>query len=161
MTEQPFGGAEQTPPPNFPPPNFPPPNFPPPNFPPPYSSQYPPPTPPPYQPYPPPYPPPGFYPDPAAPYGRHPRTGEPLSDKSKVVAGLLQLLGLVGVLGIGRIYLGYTTLGIIQLVGGLVFGLITCGIGFIVPVIWGIVDAVLILTDRVRDSAGRPLRDAV
>jgi TM2 domain-containing membrane protein YozV len=157
MTEQPFGGAEQTPPPNFPPPNFPPPNFPPPNFPPPYSSQYPPP----YQPYPPPYPPPGFYPDPAAPYGRHPRTGEPLSDKSKVVAGLLQLLGLVGVLGIGRIYLGFTTLGIIQLVGGLVFGLITCGIGFIVTAIWGIVDAVLILTDKVRDSAGRPLRDAV
>ena len=152
MTEQPFGGAEQTPPPNFPPPNFPPPNFPPP-----YSSQYPPP----YQPYPPPYPPPGFYPDPAAPYGRHPRTGEPLSDKSKVVAGLLQLLGLVGVLGIGRIYLGFTTLGIIQLVGGLVFGLITCGIGFIVTAIWGIVDAVLILTDKVRDSAGRPLRDAV
>jgi len=159
MTEQPFGGADPTPPPNFPPPNFPPPN--PPPYPPPYSSQYPPPIPPPYQAYPPPYPPPGFYPDPAAPYGRHPGTGEPLSDKSKVVAGLLQLLGLVGVLGIGRIYLGYTTLGIIQLVGGLVFGLITCGVGFIVPVIWGIVDAVLILTDKVRDSAGRPLRDAV
>ena len=145
MTEQPFGGAEPTPPPNFPPP-----------YPPPYQAY-----PPPYQQYPPPYPPPGFYPDPAAPYGRHPGTGEPLSDKSKVVAGLLQLLGLVGVLGIGRIYLGYTTLGIIQLVGGLVFGLITCGIGFIVPVIWGIVDAVLILTDKVRDAAGRPLRDAV
>ncbi|MDT5067011.1 MAG: hypothetical protein QOK02_3166, partial [Mycobacterium sp.] len=29
--------------------------------------------------------------DPAAPYGRHPLTGEPLSEKSKVVAGLLQL----------------------------------------------------------------------
>jgi TM2 domain-containing membrane protein YozV len=143
MTEQPFGGADQTPPPNFPPPYQPP-------YPPPYSSQYPPP-----------YPPPGFYADPAAPYGRHPGTGEPFSDKSKVVAGLLQLLGLVGVLGIGRIYLGYTTLGIIQLIGGLVFGLITCGIGFIVPVIWGIVDAVLIFTDKVRDSAGRPLRDAV
>jgi TM2 domain-containing membrane protein YozV len=162
MTEQPFGGADQTPPPNFPPPYQPP-------YPPPYSSQYPPPYAPPYpppyappdQPYPPPYPPPGFYADPAAPYGRHPGTGEPFSDKSKVVAGLLQLLGLVGVLGIGRIYLGYTTLGIIQLVGGLVFGLITCGIGFIVPVIWGIVDAVLIFTDKVRDSAGRPLRDAV
>ena len=145
MTEQPFGGAEPTPPPNFPPP-----------YPPPYQAY-----PPPYQQYPPPYPPPGFYPDPAAPYGRHPGTGEPLSDKSKVVAGLLQLQGLVGVLGIGRIYLGYTTLGIIQLVGGLVFGLITCGIGFIVPVIWGIVDAVLILTDKGRDAAGRPLRDAV
>jgi len=143
MTEQPFGGAGETPPPYFPPPNYPPPSYPPPNYPPPY------------------YPPPGFYPDPAAPYGRHPMTGEPFSDKSKVVAGLLQLLGLVGVLGVGRLYLGYTTLGTTQLVGGLVLGLVTCGIGFIVPVVWGIVDAVLILTDKVRDPAGRPLRDAV
>jgi TM2 domain-containing membrane protein YozV len=133
MTEQPFGGAGETPPPYFPPPNYPPPY----------------------------YPPPGYYPDLAAPYGRNPMTGEPFSDKSKVVAGLLQLLGLVGVLGVGRLYLGYTTLGITQLVGGLVLGLVTCGIGFIVPVVWGIVDAVLILTDKVRDPAGRPLRDAV
>jgi len=135
MTEQPFGGAGETPPPYFPPP--------PPNYPPPY------------------YPPPGFYPDPSAPYGRHPITGEPFSDKSKVVAGLLQLLGLVGVLGVGRLYLGYTTLGITQLVGGLALGIVTCGIGFIVPVVWGIVDAVLILADKVRDPVGRPLRDAV
>jgi len=143
MTEQPFGGAGETPPPFYPPPNYPPPYYPPPNLPPPY------------------YPPPGFSPDPAAPYGRNPMTGEPFSDKSKVVAGLLQLLGLVGVLGVGRLYLGYTTLGILQLVGGLVLGLATCGIGFIVPVVWGIVDAVLILTDKVRDPSGRPLRDAV
>ena len=53
--------------------------------------------------------------DPAAPFGRHPITGEPLSDKSKVVAGLLQLLGLFGIVGVGRIYLGYTNLGIGQL----------------------------------------------
>jgi len=134
MTEQPFGGGRETPPPYYPPPG----NFPPP-------LQY----------------PPGFYPDPAAPYGRHPITGQPFSDKSKVVAGMLQLLGLVGVLGVGRLYLGYTTLGVTQLVGGLVLGILTCGIGFIVPVIWGIVDAVLILTDKVRDPVGRPLRDAV
>lgn len=116
--------------------------------------------PPPQQPgYPPPgqYPPPaGQYPypymDPTAPYGRHPMTGEPLSEKSKVVAGLLQLLGLLGLVGIGRIYLGYTGLGIAQLV----VGLITCGIG---AVIWGIIDAILILTDKVRDPDGRPLRD--
>ncbi len=96
------------------------------------------------------YPP--AYIDPAAPYGRHPLTGEPLSDKSKVVAGLLQLLGLFWVVGIGRIYLGYTGLGIAQLV----VGLITCGLG---AVVWGIIDAVLILTDKVRDPEGRPLRD--
>ena len=150
MTEQPFGGQGDAPPPYYPPPNYPPPNYPP---------QYP------TGPYPPPqyptgqYPPPGF--DPAAPFGRHPLTGDPFSDRSKVVAGLLQLLGLVGVVGIGRIYLGYTTLGITQLIGGVVLGLLTCGIGFIVPVIWGIIDATLILTDKVRDPAGRPLRDAI
>lgn len=105
--------------------------------------------------YPPPYPPPGYppaYVDPTAPYGRHPITGEPLSDKSKVVAGLLQLLGLLGLVGIGRIYLGQTGLGIAQLL----VGLVTCGIG---AVVWGVVDAVLILTDKVRDPQGRPLRD--
>lgn len=98
------------------------------------------------------YPPIGTYPDPAAPYGRHPVTGEALSDKSKLVAGLLQLLGLVGLVGIGRIYLGQTGLGIVQLL----VGLVTFGTG---AFIWGIVDAVLILTDRVRDPQGRPLRD--
>ncbi|HUH69793.1 MAG TPA: NINE protein [Mycobacterium sp.] len=98
------------------------------------------------------YPAPGTYFDPAAPYGRHPVTGQPFSDKSKVVAGLLQLLGLFGIVGIGRIYLGHTGLGVAQLL----VGLATCGLG---AVIWGIIDAVLILTDNVRDPQGRPLRD--
>lgn len=143
MTEPPFGGAGPERPP-FPPPYYPPPpGYPPPGY----------PTPPPG------YPPPGFYPDPAAPYGRHVMTGKPLSDKSKVVAGLLQLLGIVGILGIGRIYLGQTGLGVAQLVTGLLISIVTCGVGVVVPVIWGIVDAVLILTDRVRDAQGRPLRD--
>jgi len=108
--------------------------------------------------YPPPYPPyqhypaPGPYFDPSAPFGRHPLTGQPFSDKSKVVAGLLQLLGLLGLVGIGRIYLGQTGLGVAQLI----VGLATCGLG---AVIWGIVDAVLILTDKVSDPQGRPLRD--
>jgi len=126
-----------------------------------YGSQPPPPPQqqpgyPPQQGYPPPYPPAGQYPpaymDPAAPYGRHPLTGEPFSDKSKVVAGLLQLLGLFGLVGIGRIYLGYTGLGVAQLI----VGLVTCGLGAIV---WGIIDAILLLTDKVRDPQGRPLRD--
>lgn len=108
-------------------------------------------------PFPPPagYPPPGYQPvyfDPSAPYGRHPVTGEPYSDKSKVVAGLLQLLGLFGFVGIGRIYLGQVGLGVAQLI----VGVVTCTIGAIV---WGIVDAILILTDKVRDPYGRPLRD--
>jgi TM2 domain-containing membrane protein YozV len=90
--------------------------------------------------------------DPSAPYGRHPLTGEPLSDKSKMVAGLLQLIGLFGIVGIGRMYLGNVGLGIAQLL----VGLVTCGLG---AVVWGLVDAVLIFTDKVRDSDGRPLRD--
>ncbi len=137
--------------------------------------QFPPPPPPPrysagsHQAYPPPPPPPGYYPasgpyaDPSAPYGRHAITGEPYSDKSKVVAGLLQLLGLFGFLGIGRMYLGQVGYGVAQLligwIGGAVLGILTCGLGFALPAIWGIVDAVLILTDRVRDPQGRPLRD--
>jgi TM2 domain-containing membrane protein YozV len=140
MTEPQFSGSEGGNP-YMPPPQQP--GYPPPG------QQY---GPPPGQ-YPPPlgqYPP--AYMDPAAPYGRHPLTGEPLSEKSKVVAGLLQLLGLLGLVGIGRIYLGYTGLGIAQLV----VGLITCGIG---AVIWVFIDAVLILTDMVRDAVGRPLRD--
>ncbi len=145
-----YGGPGATPPPYGPPGYDPPPYGPPPygppigGFPPPLS-----------------YPPPGFYPDPAAPYGRHQFTGEPLSDKSKLLAGLLQLLGLVGLLGIGRIYLGYTRLGITQLVGCLAIGILTCGFGFIVAIVWGIIDAVLILSDKVRDPYGRPLRDAL
>ena len=123
-------------------------------------------TPPPQPPgYPPQYPPPpgGQYPpsytDPAAPYGRHPLTGEPLSDKSKVIGGLLQLLGLIGILGIGRIYIGQTGLGVAQLILGLVITAVTCGFGIVVPVIWGIIDTIVILTGNARDAQGRPLRD--
>jgi TM2 domain-containing membrane protein YozV len=79
-------------------------------------------------------------------------TGEPFSEKSKVIAGLLQLLGLFGFVGLGRIYLGQTGLGIAQLL----VGFVTCFIG---AIIWGLVDAILILTDKVRDPQGRPLRD--
>ncbi|WP_231584576.1 TM2 domain-containing protein [Mycobacterium haemophilum] len=123
----------------------------------PAGSGSPPPQPPPgypsgYPPSYPQYPGPGGYFDPAAPWGRHPVTGQPLSDKSKIVAGLLQLLGFIGIVGIGRIYLGYTGLGIAQLL----VGIFTCGLG---AVIWGIVDALLILTDKVSDPSGRPLRD--
>ncbi|MEZ0353389.1 TM2 domain-containing protein [Mycobacterium sp. pR1184] len=104
--------------------------------------------------YPPPYPQYQPYPgaagyDPSAPYGRHPVTGLPYSDKSKTIAGLLQLLSLVGIGGIGRFYIGDTGIGVAQLLLGL------CGIGLI----WSIIDAVLILTDKVNDPQGRPLRD--
>ncbi|WP_067546015.1 TM2 domain-containing protein [Nocardia crassostreae] len=82
--------------------------------------------------------------DPEAPWGRDPY-GVPYSDKSKLTAGLLQLL--IGTLGIGRFYLGYTTIGVLQL--------ITCG-GF---GIWALIDGILILTGKVPDPQGRPLKD--
>jgi LSD1 subclass zinc finger protein len=68
-----------------------------------------------------------------------------LSDKSKMVAGLLCLF--LGAYGVGRFYLGYTGLGVAQLCtcGG-------CGI-------WSIIDAITCFTGKMRDAKGRPLRD--
>jgi TM2 domain-containing membrane protein YozV len=101
--------------------------------------------------------------DPAAPFGRHPLTGEPLSDKSKTVAGLLQLIGIIGFVGFGRIYMGQAGLGIAQLliglIGGFVIGIVTCGVGFAIPVVWGVIDCIVLMTGSPRDSYGRPLRD--
>ncbi|QZA05818.1 NINE protein [Mycolicibacter heraklionensis] len=114
------------------------------------------------QPYPPPPGYPGFYPgypDIWAPYGRHPRTGQPYSPKSKVTAALLQLLGFFGFLGFGRMYLGQTGLGLLQLSIGVLATITTYGLGIVVPFVWGVVDAILMLTGRVHDKQGRPLRD--
>lgn len=72
--------------------------------------------------------------------------GPPLSDKSKLVAGLLQLF--LGTFGIGRFYLGYTGLGVAMLL----LSWLTCGI-------WPLVDAIMILVGKVPDSDGRTLRD--
>ena len=91
---------------------------------------------------------PGYPPNPAAPYGVHPVTGVPYSDKTKLVAGLLQILL---PFGIGRFYLGDTKTGVWQLV----VTLVTCGIG----ALWPFIDGIIILaTDNVTDAQGRPLR---
>lgn len=68
-----------------------------------------------------------------------------LSDKSKMVAGLLCLF--LGAYGVGRFYLGYTGLGVAQLCtcGG-------CGI-------WSIIDCIQCFTGKMKDAKGRPLRD--
>ncbi|XBP96661.1 TM2 domain-containing protein [Micromonospora sp. CCTCC AA 2012012] len=72
-----------------------------------------------------------------------------VSDKSKVVAGILQIL--LGGFGVGRFYMGDTKTGVIQLV----VTLVTCGIG----AIWGTIDGILILVNGGVDGQGRPLRD--
>jgi TM2 domain-containing membrane protein YozV len=102
-------------------------------------------------------------PDPSAPYGRDPVTGQPYSDKSRTMVGLLQLLlPFVGVCGVGRLAAGYTTIGIIQLVGFLIsLPLICFGIGIFGALgigIWSFVEGILFLTGNLPDPAGRPLR---
>jgi len=84
-----------------------------------------------------------------APYGVDPITGVPFSDKSRVVAGMLQIF--LGGFGAGRFYTGHTMLAIAQIC----VTFFTCGIG----ILWPLVDGVLMLTGRVTDSDGRPLRD--
>ncbi|MBJ7907113.1 TM2 domain-containing protein [Streptomyces sp. NPDC004549] len=89
--------------------------------------------------------PPGTYTgDPHAPYGYDPY-GRPYSDKSKIVAGVLQLF--VGSLGVGRFYLGNVGMGLAQL--------FTCG-GF---GIWALIDGIMLLVnDNQTDAQGRILR---
>ncbi|MDP9183745.1 MAG: TM2 domain-containing protein [Actinomycetota bacterium] len=99
--------------------------------------------------YPPP-PPPGYGqasaypPDAAAPYGRD-AYGRPLSNKSKLVAGLLQIF--IGPLGIGRFYTGHIGMGVAQL--------FTCGgLG-----VWALIDGILFLVkDDRTDAKGLLLR---
>ena len=100
--------------------------------------------------YPPPPPPPGQpgWGYPAAPYGVHPVTGVPYSDKQKLVAGLLQILI---PLGIGRFYMGQTGLGVAQLL----VTIFTCGIG----ALWPFIDGIVILAGDPKDELGRPLRN--
>jgi len=94
-------------------------------------------------------PPPGMVPPgygtPGAPFGFDPITGVPLSDKSKIAAGVLQLF--LGNLGIGRFYTGHTGIAVAQLLtcGG-------CGI-------WSLIDGIIILVNGGTDAQGRKLRD--
>lgn len=69
--------------------------------------------------------------------------------KSKVAAGLLGLL--FGSFGAHRFYLGYTGIGLLQIV----VTIVTCGMGGI----WGFVEGILCLTGHLQDSEGRALRD--
>jgi TM2 domain-containing membrane protein YozV len=83
-------------------------------------------------------------PTPDAPFG-YDAAGRPLSDKSKVTAGILQIL--LGGLGIGRFYTGHTGMALGQLFtcGG-------CGI-------WALIDGIIFLTSDDRtDAQGRTLR---
>jgi TM2 domain-containing membrane protein YozV len=86
---------------------------------------------------------------PDAPYGIDPISGMPFSDKQKMVAGLLQIF--VGAFGAGRFYTGHTGLAIAQIAASW----LTCGAG----TIWPLIDGIMMLTGKVTDAQGRPLRD--
>jgi TM2 domain-containing membrane protein YozV len=76
--------------------------------------------------------------------------GRPLSDKSKVVAGVLGIA--LGGFGAGRFYTGHTGMAIAQLV----VTLVTCGLGHF----WGLIDGIMILANGGTDAQGRVLRDS-
>jgi TM2 domain-containing membrane protein YozV len=77
--------------------------------------------------------------------------------KSKLAAGLLGVF--VGGLGIHRFYLGYTGIGIAQLVLAFL-GIPTCGITAVAAWLWGLIEGILILTGHINvDAQGQPLGD--
>ena len=99
---------------------------------------------------------PGPYPGPPAPYGAQPGApwgvdayGRPLSDKSKIVAGLLEIF--LGSFGVGRFYLGYTSIGVAQIL----VTWLTCGFG----ALWPLIDGIMMLMGKVPDAEGRTLRE--
>ena len=98
-----------------------------------------------------------------------PLTGEPLSPKSKVVAGLLQIF--LGGFGVGRFYTGHIGIAVGQicavwgtLLVAFCFTFVTLGFGFPVlffvwvPCLWPLIDGIMLLAGRQRDSDGYILR---
>ncbi len=84
---------------------------------------------------------------PAPSYARPYHNPGPVSDRSRLVAGLLGLLlPLAGFHGIHRLYTGHIGLGILMLItcGG-------CGI-------WQLIDVILVFAGSVTDIDGRPLQ---
>lgn len=84
------------------------------------------------------------------PYGYGPYPG--MEQKSRLIAGLLGIL--LGSLGIHRFYLGYTTIGVVQIV----VTFVTLGIGGV----WGFIEGIMILVGADpfrRDANGIPLKE--
>jgi TM2 domain-containing membrane protein YozV len=94
-------------------------------------------------------PPPGTYGQPYPGYAVAPYDPQA---KSKLAAGLLGIF--LGGFGVHRFYLGYTKIGVIQII----VTIFTCGIGSI----WGFVEGILFLVGAngyTTDAEGRPLRE--
>jgi TM2 domain-containing membrane protein YozV len=77
------------------------------------------------------------------------RIGPP---RSRVAAGVLGIL--LGAFGVHRFYLGYTGIGVVQLL----ISVLTCGYGALISGLWGLIEGILILTGKFdRDAYDRPL----
>lgn len=72
-----------------------------------------------------------------------------IGPKSKIVAGLLGLF--LGGLGAHRFYLGYTSIGIVQLI----LTILTCGVAWT----WGFIEGIICLCGGMRDADGFELHD--
>jgi len=71
--------------------------------------------------------------------------------KSKLVAAVLSVL--FGMIGLGRFYLGYTKIGILQIIASACTG----GVG---GSLWGILDAILIFVGKISvDGKGKSLKE--
>jgi len=81
-----------------------------------------------------------------------------VAQKSRLAAGLLGIF--LGHLGIHRFYLGYTAIGVVQLLMTLVFSWVTCGITFLAAAVWGLIEGIMILAGGIAyDATGSPLGD--
>lgn len=92
-----------------------------------------------------------LYPTTYAPYGVDPITGRPYSDKSRVLAGLLQIF--FGAFGVGRFYAGRTGIGMAQVL----MTVFSLGILTLITVPWGMIDGIIMLTGNSDDGNGRRL----
>ena len=78
------------------------------------------------------------------------------SPKSRALAGHLGIF--FGFLGIHNFYLGYVTKGIVKILM-LTFGILLCGMGPFISIIWGFIEGIYILCDNFNyDAKGRRLR---
>ncbi|PRX46211.1 TM2 domain-containing protein [Prauserella shujinwangii] len=95
-------------------------------------------------------PPPPDASPPSSPPSAYHQPGPPagVSDRSRIVAGVLQI---VLPFGIGRFYTGHTGMAVAQLL----VTLFTLGVG----ALWPLIDGILLLVNGGRDRYGRPLRD--
>jgi hypothetical protein len=76
--------------------------------------------------------------------GFHPAYSHGRSDRSRMLAGILQII----IPGVGRMYLGYSAIGVLQLI------LALCGVG----AIWSFIDGIIILAGGLKlDGYGRTL----